>query len=83
MLELKILYKSLEATIAEGLGQTAGYADQCGATEAHLIIFDRRPEITWDDKIWYRAENWQGRVLGIWGCDGQTKTTVMKKHLNA
>ncbi|UJS24312.1 ATP-binding protein [Thiothrix winogradskyi] len=67
VLELKILYKSLEATVAEGLEQTAGYADQCGATEAHLIIFDRRAEITWDDKIWQRAENWQGRSLGVWG----------------
>ena len=31
VLEVKILYKSLEATITEGLEQTAGYADQCGA----------------------------------------------------
>lgn len=67
VLELKILYKSLEATVAEGLEQTVGYADQCGATEAHLIIFDRRPEITWDDKIWQREQHWQGRTLGIWG----------------
>jgi hypothetical protein len=67
VLELKILYKSLEATVAEGLEQTAGYADQCGANEAHLIIFDRRPEVAWDDKIWQRQESWQGRVLGVWG----------------
>jgi hypothetical protein len=67
VLELKILYKSLEATVTEGLEQTAGYADQCGANEAHLIIFDRRPEIAWDDKIWQRAESWQGRSLGVWG----------------
>jgi hypothetical protein len=67
VLELKILYKSLEATVAEGLEQTAGYADQCGADEAHLIIFDHRPEIAWDDKIWQRQENQQGRTLGVWG----------------
>ena len=67
VLELKILYKSLEATISEGVEQTAGYADQCGAAEAHLIIFDRRPEVAWDDKIWHRQESWQGRRLGVWG----------------
>jgi hypothetical protein len=67
VLELKILYKSLEATVAEGLEQTAGYADQCGANEAYLIIFDRRPEVAWDDKIWQRQENCQERTLGVWG----------------
>lgn len=35
-----------------GLEQTAGYANQCGVDEAHLIIFDRRPEVDWDDKTW-------------------------------
>jgi hypothetical protein len=67
VLELKILYKSLEATITQGLEQTGGYADRCGADEAHLIIFDRRPEVAWDDKIWQRQESWQGRTLGVWG----------------
>ena len=67
VLELKILYKSLEATVTEGLEQTAGYADQCGADEAHLIIFDRRPNVSWDDKIWQHQESWQGRSLGVWG----------------
>ncbi|MCX8018755.1 MAG: hypothetical protein N2690_12795, partial [Rhodocyclaceae bacterium] len=37
VLELKILHKSLEATLQEGLQQTADYAQQCGAEEAHLI----------------------------------------------
>lgn len=66
-LELKILYKSLDITIAEGLEQTAGYADQCNADEAHLIIFDRHPEIAWDDKIWQCWESWQQRNLSVWG----------------
>lgn len=67
VLELKILYKSLQATLGEGLEQTAGYADQCGADDAHLIIFDRRPETAWDDKIWQRQESWQGRAISVWG----------------
>ncbi|MEB4589834.1 AAA family ATPase [Candidatus Thiothrix sp. Deng01] len=67
VLELKILYKSWEATVTEGLGQTAGYADQCGADEAHLIVFDRRSGIAWDDKIRQQQENHQGRAIGVWG----------------
>lgn len=67
VLELKILYKSLEATVTDGLEQTASYADQCGADEAHLIIFDRRPEIAWESKIWEREANQRGRVITIWG----------------
>jgi hypothetical protein len=67
VLELKILYKSLDATLTEGLAQTAAYADQCGADEAHLIIFDRRPDVVWDDKIWHRTEEHNGCTLGVWG----------------
>ncbi|EIJ36147.1 AAA family ATPase [Thiothrix nivea] len=67
VLELKILHKSLETTLAEGLGQTASYADQCGADEAHLLIFDRRPETAWDARIWQRAELYGTRQIGVWG----------------
>lgn len=67
VLELKLLHKSLETTLAEGLEQTAGYADLCGAAEQYLIIFDRRPEIPWDTKIWQRDAEWQGKAVGVWG----------------
>ncbi|PWQ92594.1 AAA-like domain-containing protein [Leucothrix pacifica] len=67
VLELKILRKSLETTLLEGVEQTAGYADQCGADEAYLIIFDRRLNVDWDDKIWQRQEQWQTRSIGAWG----------------
>ncbi|WGZ94801.1 MAG: AAA-like domain-containing protein [Candidatus Thiothrix putei] len=67
VLELKILYKSRETTVAEGIQQTAGYADQCGAAEAHLIIFDRRPDVVWDDKVWQETATTNGRTIGVWG----------------
>ena len=67
VLELKILYKSLDSTISEGLLQTAEYADLCAANEAHLIIFERRPDLTWDEKIWHTTETQHRRVIGIWG----------------
>jgi hypothetical protein len=67
VLELKLLHKSLEATLAEGLEQTAGYADLCGAAEQYLIIFDRRADIPWESKIWQRDETWQSKAVGVWG----------------
>jgi hypothetical protein len=67
VLELKLLHKSLGVTLAEGVEQTAGYADQCNAAEMYLIIFDRNPSVAWDEKIWQRQENWQGRNIGVWG----------------
>ncbi len=67
VLELKILYNSLEATIEEGLAKTAAYADQCGAEEAHLIVFDRRAERAWDDKIFHHCALAGGRMIGVWG----------------
>lgn len=40
---------------------------QCGADEAHLIVFDRRPEVPWDERIWQRPATEQGWTLGVWG----------------
>jgi len=34
----------VERTIAEGLTQTPGYMDRCGAEAGHLMVFDRAPE---------------------------------------
>jgi len=67
VLELKIQHKSREATLAAGLEQTARYADQCAADEAHLLIFDRNPKVLWEDKI-YRETQQQGeRKISVWG----------------
>jgi hypothetical protein len=38
-----------------------------GADEAHLIVFDRRPDSPWDDRIWQREATEQGWTLGVWG----------------
>ena len=39
----KVLRKALERTIADGVEQTRGYVDRCGAEAGHLIVFDRAP----------------------------------------
>ena len=67
VLELKILRKSLEATLEEGLAQTADYADKSGADEAHLIVFNRDPKADWEDKLFERQEKCDGKAIAVWG----------------
>ena len=67
VIELKILHKGLEATLQHGLAQVADYADRCGADESHLILFERRAEIPWDERIWQRDERVGQRSVGVWG----------------
>ncbi|MDE0445365.1 MAG: hypothetical protein OXH96_01755 [Spirochaetaceae bacterium] len=51
VVECKVLRKGLERTIAEGVEQTQGYMDRCGAEAGHLVVFDRTPDRTWTEKI--------------------------------
>jgi len=67
VIELKILYKSLEKTMAEGLEQTWNYMDNCGTRQGHLIIFDRSPNVSWEEKIFQCMENYKEKKILIWG----------------
>lgn len=67
VIELKVLYKSLEATLAEGLAQTWAYMDACGAEQGHLVIFDRAPDKPWEEKIFRRDEQHRGQEIAVWG----------------
>ena len=67
VLELKILRGDREKLIAVGLEQTSIYADKCGADEAHLIIFNRNPNVLWDEKITLDWASCADRRIGIWG----------------
>ena len=67
VLELKIRYKSLDKTIAQGLEQTWHYMDKCGTDEGYLIIFDRNPNRTWGEKIFQQTAMHQGQKIMLWG----------------
>jgi hypothetical protein len=67
VLELKLVYGSLDHTIEQGLSQISEYMERCGTMEGHLLIFDRDPEKSWDKKIFIREESFQGRAIKIWG----------------
>lgn len=68
VLELKIFRSNMKATIQKGLQQTAEYMDKCGGiNEGHFIVFDRRPNRPWRDKIWHRTETYDGQEIKVWG----------------
>ena len=68
VIECKLLHKSLEQTIADGLEQTAGYMDRCAAEAGHLVIFDRRTERRWEEKVFHRRQMSESGVeIDIWG----------------
>ena len=68
VVECKVLHKSLVQTVAEGVEQTAGYVDRCGAEAGHLVIFDRRADRRWADKVFHdRRTTDRGVPIDIWG----------------
>ena len=54
---------------AEGLEQTAGYMDVCGAKEGWLVIFDRDAGRPWEEKIYWQDEPLpDGKTVHVVGC---------------
>ena len=67
VVECKVLHRSLERTIAEGLEQTAAWMDRCVARSGHLVVFDRSEGKRWEEKIFRRDEAVDGRRVIVWG----------------
>ncbi|MEM7277783.1 MAG: ATP-binding protein, partial [Pseudomonadota bacterium] len=69
VLELKLVHpkRSVESTMNQGLEQTAQYMDTRGATEGHLILFDRREGKSWDERIWTKQQTApDGKNITVW-----------------
>ncbi|KAA6302742.1 MAG: hypothetical protein EZS26_001249 [Candidatus Ordinivivax streblomastigis] len=65
-IELKLRYSS--KTEEQSYSQIIGYMDTLGVQEGWLIIFDRRPDIDWDTKIYLKTERFEDKTLTIAGC---------------
>jgi hypothetical protein len=66
VLELKV-YRS-QTTVEQGVMQLSGYLDRLGMQEGFLIIFDRRPERTWAEKLYEKeVEGPRGHGIHIFG----------------
>jgi hypothetical protein len=56
-----------ERTEAEGLDQLAEYMDTCGTAEGWLVLFDRRPGRSWDERITWHTVERGGKTLHVVG----------------
>jgi len=64
-IELKI--RRSDKSITEGIEQTMNYMDTFDCSEGWLVMFDRRPEIKWDDKIYIKKETINGKTVTVVG----------------
>jgi len=65
-IELKLLHNM--RSYEDSLNQIAEYMDKCGSDSGWLVIFDRDTKKTWDDKIYVKEENLNGKRIFIAGC---------------
>lgn len=65
LIELKLRYS--ERAEANGIEQLGEYMDSCGSKEGWLVIFDRRPEQSWDSRIFWRTVEQGGRIIHVVG----------------
>ena len=56
-----------DKSIAEGIEQTLRYMDSFGCSEGWLAVFDRRPKISWDKKMYIKKETTDGKTVTIVG----------------
>jgi len=64
-IELKI--NRGEKSITKGIEQTLSYMDNIGSMEGWLAVFDRRPNIDWEEKIYIKKEIVEGKTVTIVG----------------
>ena len=69
VIELKVAREGRgpERQVREGLEQTAAYMDRCGAESGHLVVFDTRPDRSWEQRLYRREERVGERSVTVWG----------------
>ena len=70
VLELKLIYRNdgADTVVGKGVQQTAGYMQRFAASEGHLLLFDRRKDKSWDERIWVKQEqSAAGKAIIVWG----------------
>ena len=57
----------LDSVIRLGQRQTAEHMDRCGAQSGHLVVFDMRPERSWDERVFRRDPDPNRARITVWG----------------
>ena len=65
-IELKIKYS--KSVIQDGIEQLSNYMTTLGENTGWLVIFDRSNTKTWDEKIFWETENYEGKIIHHVGC---------------
>jgi hypothetical protein len=65
-IELKLRYS--DATSELGAEQLAEYMDLLGCQEGWLLLFDRRKAVSWEEKLFWRTEEYAGNTMHVVGC---------------
>ncbi len=55
-------------TYGEARGQLSKYLDQVGEQEGWVVIFDRKSDKLWNEKIYWKEETVDGKKLNFVGC---------------
>jgi hypothetical protein len=58
---------ALETVVSRGITQLSRYLDTLGLHEGWLVVFDVRPDRTWEDRLWARDQAVEGKVLHVLG----------------
>lgn len=64
-LELKLYYDTY--TEPEGLEQLDRYLDRLDLERGYLVIFDRRKTTSWEDKIYWKEMEYEGKQIAVVG----------------
>ncbi len=64
-IELKV--RRHERTEGQGLKQLGRYLDHLGMKEGWLVLFDMRKTEPWDDKLFIRDEEREGKLIHVVG----------------
>ena len=67
VIECKAAHGSVDRTVQAGIERTRAYMDRCAADEGRLVVFDRRPETSWEDKVFRRDSDTAGARVVVWG----------------
>ncbi|MEM7182862.1 MAG: AAA-like domain-containing protein [Spirochaetota bacterium] len=67
VVECKLIHKSKEKTLAEGLQQTLDYKDKCAGEEAYLILFDKAENKSWQEKTYLENHFYQETEIIVLG----------------
>ena len=71
VIECKVVYeaqrRSIDRIVDEGIAQTAGYMERSGAETGHLVVFDRRSDRDWSERVYRREEVHGEHRVVVWG----------------